>query len=65
MTSPNKPIARGDIYDRLWPGQGGTSLNVGDVYVGYLRDKLADVTRDGGPGISTVRGRGFMLEIAR
>ena len=65
MTSPNKPIARGDIYDRLWPGQGGASLNVVDVYVGYLRHKLADVTRGGGPGIVTVRSRGFMLETAR
>ena len=65
MASPNKPIARGDIYDRLWPGQGGASLNVVDVYIGYLRHKLADVTRGGGPAIATVRSRGFMLETAR
>lgn len=65
MASPNKPIARGDIYDRLWPDQGGASLNVVDVYVGYLRHKLADVSREGGPSIATVRGRGFMLETAR
>ena len=65
MATPNKPIARGDIYDRLWPGQGGASLNVVDVYIGYLRHKLADVTRDGGPSIATVRSRGFMLETAR
>ena len=65
MAAPNKPIARGDIYDRLWPDQGGTSLNVVDVYVGYLRHKLADVSREGGPAIATVRGRGFMLETMR
>ncbi len=65
IASPNKPIARGDVYDRLWPDQGGSSLNVVDVYVGYLRHKLAEVTRSGGPGIATVRGRGFMLETSR
>lgn len=65
MESPNKPIARGDIFDRLWLDQGGASLNVVDVYVGYLRSKLGDIVRTGGPSISTVRGRGFMLEIAR
>ena len=65
IAAPNKPIARGDIYDKLWPDQGGSSLNVVDVYVGYLRGKLADVSRSGGPSIVTVRGRGFMLETVR
>jgi DNA-binding response OmpR family regulator len=64
MQSPNKPIARGDIFDKLWLDQGGASLNVVDVYVGYLRGKLADIARSGGPSIATVRGRGFMLEHA-
>jgi two-component system OmpR family response regulator len=64
ILSPNKPIARGDIFDRLWLDQGGASLNVVDVYVGYLRGKLADIARCGGPTIATVRGRGFMLEYA-
>lgn len=62
MQSPNKPITRGAIFDRLWLDQGGASLNVVDVYVGYLRGKLGDITQNGGPAISTVRGRGFMLE---
>ena len=65
MEGPNKPIARGDIFDRLWHDQGGASLNVVDVYIGYLRTKLGDIVRIGGPTISTVRGRGFMLEFAR
>ena len=65
MAAPNKPIPRGDIYDKLWPDQGSASLNVVDVYVGYLRTKLAEVSRDGGPSIVTVRGRGFLLETAR
>lgn len=65
MEAPNKPISRGDIFDRLWLDQGGASLNVVDVYIGYLRTKLGDIVRVGGPSISTVRGRGFMLELAR
>ncbi len=65
MECPNKPIARGEIFDKLWLDQGSASLNVVDVYIGYLRGKLADVGRAGGPTISTVRGRGFMLEVAR
>ena len=65
MEAPNRPIARGDIFDRLWLDQGGASLNVVDVYIGYLRGKLGDVARAGGPSIATVRGRGFMLELAR
>ena len=65
MESPNKPISRGDIFDRLWLDQGGASLNVVDVYIGYLRSKLSDIVKAGGPSISTVRGRGFMLEFAR
>lgn len=64
MHSANHPVSRGHIYDRLWATQGGASLNVVDVYVGYLRSKFADITRVGGPLIGTVRGRGFMLDMA-
>ena len=63
MHSANHPVSRGDIFDRLWATQGGASLNVVDVYVGYLRTKFADITRVGGPLIATVRGRGFMLDM--
>ena len=65
MEGPNRPIARGDIFDRLWHDQGGASLNVVDVYIGYLRGKFGDIVKAGGPSISTVRGRGFMLEFQR
>ncbi len=63
MEQVGRPVARGDIFERLWASQGGLSLNVVDVYVGYLRTKLADITRAGGPTIVTVRGRGFMLDL--
>lgn len=64
MSSPNRPVPRGEIFDRLWANQGGASLNVVDVYVGYLRSKLAPVGRAGGPQVATVRGRGFMLDLS-
>ncbi|GEP08654.1 response regulator transcription factor [Methylobacterium gnaphalii] len=63
MDQVNKPISRGDIFDKLWATQGGLSLNVVDVYVGYLRSKLSDFVRFGGPVITTVRGKGFMLDL--
>jgi DNA-binding response OmpR family regulator len=63
MQDANRPIPRGDLFDKLWAGQGGLSLNVVDVYVGYLRTKLGDIVRLGGPLIVTVRGRGFMLDL--
>jgi two-component system, OmpR family, response regulator len=62
MQNPNKPLARGDIFDKLWLDQGGVSLNVVDVYIGYLRTKMSGISQAGGPVIATVRGRGFMLE---
>jgi DNA-binding response OmpR family regulator len=64
MQNANHPVCRGEIYDELWGDQGCTSLNVVDVYLGYLRTKFAEITRVGGPFISTVRGRGFMLDMA-
>ncbi|GJE60302.1 response regulator transcription factor [Methylobacterium trifolii] len=63
MESVNRPVSRGDIFDKLWASQGGLSLNVVDVYIGYLRSKMADFVRFGGPVLVTVRGRGFMLDL--
>ena len=63
MESIGKPVSRADIFDRLWASQGGLSLNVVDVYIGYLRSKMADFVRFGGPALTTVRGKGFMLEL--
>ncbi len=64
MRNANHPVGRGEIYDELWGVQPNTSLNVVDVYIGYLRAKFTDITRVGGPFIGTVRGRGFMLDMA-
>ena len=53
-------LSRGEIFDALWAGDGSSSENVVDVYLGYLRKKLG-----GTPGfgfeIRTLRNRGFLL----
>lgn len=51
---------RGEIFDTLWMTDGGSSENVVDVYIGYLRRKLAPLD-DFGVSLRTVRGRGFVL----
>lgn len=61
MRNVGQPLARADIFAALWAGHGGVSLNVVDVYIGYLRHKLAEALPEGGRLIVTVRGRGFML----
>lgn len=62
MRHAGEPLSRGDIFAALWAGHGGASLNVVDVYIGYLRHKLGEATPDGGRLIVTVRGRGFMFQ---
>lgn len=54
------PLSRAAIFDALWAGDGSASENVVDVYIGYLRRKLArDVF---GFEIRTLRNQGFMLD---
>ena len=63
--NPELTLTRDMILDRVWGyGYGGGS-NVVDVYIGYLRQKLAvpDPT-PADPEIVTVRGVGYRLEAA-
>jgi DNA-binding response OmpR family regulator len=62
MRHAGRPMSRTEIFDALWEGQGGASINVVDVYVGYLRRKLEPVGGGGKSLIRTVRGVGFMLQ---
>lgn len=62
MENVGRPISRTALYDRLWADHGGSSMNVVDVYIGYLRSKMTDFVQCGGPILTTVRGKGFMLE---
>jgi len=56
----NRLVSRGEIFDALWAAEGGSSENVVDVYIGYLRRKLTPAAAFG-VQIRTVRGKGFML----
>ena len=49
-------VTRTDLLEHVWGEDYSGSLNVMDVYVGYLRKKLGE------PLIRTVRGVGFVLE---
>ncbi|WP_118133617.1 response regulator transcription factor [Oceanicella sp. SM1341] len=60
MEHRGRILSRGEIFDTLWAGTGGSSENVVDVYIGYLRRKLAPMS-DFGLDLRTVRGRGFVL----
>ena len=53
---------RGEIFDALWAPHGGATENVVDVYVGYLRRKLAGFAGCG-LVLRTLRGRGFQLAV--
>jgi len=53
-------LTREQIFDRVWGFDSSTTLGVVDLYIHYLRKKLAPVGCDG--MIRTVRGAGFMLK---
>lgn len=58
---PGQVRSRADLFAALWAGEGASSENVVDVYVGYLRRKL-DPVQDFGFQIKTLRNRGFQLD---
>lgn len=62
MRHAGEPLSRAEIFAALWAGHGGASLNVVDVYIGYLRHKLGEAAPEGSSLIVTVRGRGFMFQ---
>jgi len=60
MTRAGQVLSRGEIFDALWVPHGGSTENVVDVYVGYLRRKLHPLAGYG-LALRTLRGRGFIL----
>lgn len=57
------PVSRWDIYDDLWSGDSKASENIVDVYIGYLRKKLAMFSAASGPEIQTIRNKGFKIKL--
>jgi two-component system OmpR family response regulator len=62
MRRPNVVLSRGEILDHVWDYAYDGGSNVVDVYVRYLRKKLAPHNADA--MIVTVRGRGYRLATA-
>ena len=58
---PGDVHSRAELFQALWAGEGASSENVVDVYIGYLRKKL-DPVSDFGFDIKTLRNRGFALD---
>lgn len=52
-------LSREDILEKAWSNSGENTLNVVDVYIGYLRKKLAAFPA--APTIDTLRGVGYKL----
>lgn len=56
---PGAVLSRQDILDEAWGPGADVAENTVDVYVGYVRRRLAKAA--GAPAIESVRGRGFRL----
>ena len=59
IENTNKVLSSSDIIDAIWGKGHFIDENTVDVYVGYLRSKIAEHTKD--EFIKTVRGAGYML----
>ncbi|MGR3269507.1 DNA-binding response regulator [Thalassococcus profundi] len=57
----NETLSRGAIFDALWAGDGSSSENVVDVYLGYLRKKIG-AEQEFGFEIKTIRNKGFVID---
>ena len=54
------PLSRGEIFDALWAREGSGTENVVDVYIGYIRKKIAG--QEFGFEVRTIRNKGFCIE---
>jgi DNA-binding response OmpR family regulator len=63
MRHPNQVLSRSQILNAVWGYDYDPGTNVLEVYVGYLRKKLA--SEDGSEQIETVRNAGYRLVVAR
>jgi DNA-binding response OmpR family regulator len=59
MASAERPVSREDLIEQVWQADRNVTSNSVDVYVGYLRKKLAGA--ESRVRIEAVRGIGFKL----
>lgn len=60
VENAGKVLSRNDILDAIWGEEHFIDENIVDVYIGYLRSKISDVTKE--EYIKTVRGIGYIIE---
>ncbi len=60
IENQSKVFSRQQIIDEIWGKNHFIDENTVDVYVGYLRSKISEHTKD--EYIRTVRGAGYMME---
>jgi DNA-binding response OmpR family regulator len=53
-------LTREQIYDRIWGLESDTTISIVDLYIHYLRKKLAPYGQE--TLIQTIRGAGFILK---
>lgn len=59
IENPEKVLSRNELIDAIWGKNHFIDENTIDVYVGYLRSKIAQFSTD--EYIKTVRGTGYIL----
>jgi DNA-binding response OmpR family regulator len=59
LLNRGRAVARAVLLEKVWNMPSGSSTNVVDVYVNYLRRKLSDYGEH--PLIQTVRGEGYAI----
>jgi DNA-binding response OmpR family regulator len=64
LSGPGRVFSRERILSNVWGLNEDPLTNIVDVYIGRLRRKLS-LEALGGPVITTVRGRGYRIEILR
>ena len=66
LRNPGRVLHRDEIYDTVWGYDASLASNSLEVYVGYLRRKLAAAAAgtDGRSPIRTVRGVGYVMRPA-
>lgn len=60
IENAGKVLSRNEILDAIWGEEHFIDENIVDVYIGYLRSKISDVTKE--EYIKTVRGIGYIIE---
>lgn len=59
---PNRVFSTQELLEKVWPFSSDVTINAVQVYIGYLRKKLAQISADAAKILQTVRGFGYQLQ---